>query len=110
MCLDRAEGSDRLNETVTLQLAQDVLHCLGRSRPRVRDLPDACRHDSPVDADLVQYKSIGRLGLDIPCLQSRGGKSLRFLVTITWAPDLIAAASTCLSLGSGSFSPSISGS
>ena len=58
---------------------------------------------------LVLKESIGMHCFDMPFLQFSPWKIFRLAVTITSAWPLIAAASTCLSFGSGSDQPSISG-
>ena len=74
--LGRAQGRDRLHKAISLQLAQHVLYCFGRLRPRVRDLLDARRHGPAVDTDLIQHEVIRRFRLDVPRLQIAGREVL----------------------------------
>jgi hypothetical protein len=95
---------------VTFELAEHVLCVLWRPGPRIGDLLNAGGDGPPVDAYLVQYEIIRRFGLDLHRRRSAAGKCFSLPVTMTWAPALIAAASTCRSAGSGSVSPSMRGS
>ena len=64
--LPGAQGGDGFDKAVTFELAEYVLYVLWRPGPRIGDLLYARGDGPPVDADLVQYEVIGRLGLDVP--------------------------------------------
>lgn len=106
--LAQAQSSDRLDKACTFKLTQDVLSRFRRVGPRACDLVDAGIHDSGVNVDLVKHEVVGELCLNVPRLELLGGKSFVFVVTMTWAPLVMAAASTCRSSGSGSSRLSIS--
>jgi hypothetical protein len=70
--------------------------------PGVDNLLNTSPDRPRIDIERVVHEIIGRFGLDAPRCQLPLREVPPVLVAMAWAPALIAAASTCLSSGSGS--------
>ena len=72
--------------------------------PGACDLMHAGIDDPRVNVDLVKHEVVGEFASTFHGCSCFAGKSFVFVVTMTWAPLVIAAASTCRSSGSGNSS------